>query len=245
MTKYRNEITEEDLFPKPPIINNPLKVQTLPDHTEIDFYLPENIGPVSDFIDFLRAVGDTRQNDNVTIHINSYGGDVVTALNIIDVLKTSPANIVISVEGNCCSAASMIMLAGNEWEIMPHSYIMIHSYSAARFGKRNEINASFEFDKKWLDGTFREIYEKFLTDDEIEKVLAGQDLYFTADECLERLDNYKKADMEKNELVQKIAQKYEKLINKEVEDVLGKYEKEHSKKPAKDEKIKTKITPVK
>lgn len=212
-----------------PIQNNPLRIQTLPDHTEIDFYMPAEIDGIEEYIDFLRAVTDARTNDEVTIHINCYGGDITTAFNIIDVLATSQANIHISVEGNCCSAATMIALVGDTWDIMPHSFFMCHAYSSFRFGKRQELNASSEFDKVWLDKSIREIYKGFLTEDELERLMKGEDFYFTAEEVVTRLNNYKKTEVERQELTQKITEKYQKLISDELTKELDKFDKSHEK----------------
>lgn len=220
----------ETLDPKIPIQNNPLRIQTLPDHTEIDFYMPPEIEDLEEFIDFLRAVTDARQNDEVTIHINCYGGDITTTFNIIDVLSTSQANIHMSVEGNCCSAATMIALAGDSWDIMPHSYFMCHAYTSLRFGKRQEVNASADFDKKWLDKSIRDIYKNFLTEEELDRMMKGEDFYFTAEEVVNRLNNYKKIELERQELTQKIVDKYQKSINAELTKELDKFDKAHTEK---------------
>lgn len=222
------EVVED--FRNPVQVNNPLRVQTLPDHTEIDFYMPPEIEGIDEFIDFLRAVTDARQNDEVNIHINCVGGDIVTAFNIIDVLATSQANIHISVEGNCCSAATMIALTGDSWDIMPHSYFMCHTYTSFRFGKRQEVNATTEFDKKWLDKSIRDIYKNFLTEDELDRMMRGEDFYFTAEEVVDRLNNYRKTELERQELTQKIADKYQKIINDELTKELEKFDKAHTDK---------------
>lgn len=220
----------ETLDPKIPIQNNPLRIQTLPDHTEIDFYMPPEIEDLEEFIDFLRAVTDARQNDEVTIHINCYGGDITTTFNIIDVLSASQANIHMSVEGNCCSAATMIALAGDSWDIMPHSYFMCHAYTSLRFGKRQEVNASVDFDKKWLDKSIRDTYKNFLTEEELDRMMKGEDFYFTAEEVVNRLNNYKKIELERQELTQKIVDKYQKSINAELTKELDKFDKAHTEK---------------
>lgn len=229
MNKRLNTYEVPDDLRQIPIQNNPLRIQTLPDHTEIDFYMPAEIDGIEEYIDFLRAVTDARTNDEVTIHINCYGGDITTAFNIIDVLATSQANIHISVEGNCCSAATMIALVGDTWDIMPHSFFMCHAYSSFRFGKRQELNASSEFDKVWLDKSIREIYKGFLTEDELERLMKGEDFYFTAEEVVTRLNNYKKTEVERQELTQKIAEKYQKLISDELTKELDKFDKSHEK----------------
>lgn len=220
-----NKIDEDSDDLAKAILNNPLRVQALPDRTVIDFYLPLVIeDDATAYIDFFRAIHDARSSDEVNLHINCYGGECATAFQIIDNLRASQATVNISIEGNCCSAATMIALAGDSWDVYPHSYMMIHAYSVLNYGKRNEINSRNEFDKRWLDDNFRLIYKKFLTDEEIEQCLDGKDFYFNSDEIIERLNNYKKDDVERELVTQKIVDKYQKLINDELTKELKKFD---------------------
>lgn len=216
------------------ILNNPLRIQALPDKTVIDFYLPLTIDDdPKEYIDFFRALKDARPTDEVVVHINCYGGECTTAFQIIDNLRATQASVTMSIEGNCCSAATMIALAGDQWNVMPHCRFMVHAYSKVDYGKRNEINASNEFDKKWLDGAIREIYKGFMTDEEIELCLEGKDYYFTAEEVIDRLNNYKKDDIEREQVTQKVVDKYQKLINDELTKELKKFDDAHTKEPTK------------
>lgn len=231
-TMINSQQDDEDL--KAIILNNPLRVQALPDKTVIDFYLPLVIQEDSkEYIDFFRALKDARSTDEVILHINCYGGECATAFQIIDNLRATQATVTISIEGNCCSAATMIALSGDQWDVMPHCRFMVHAYSKLEYGKRNEINASSEFDKKWLDNNFREIYKGFMSEEEIEKCLEGKDYYFTSEEVIERLNNYKKDDIEREQVTQRVVDKYQKLINDELTKELKKFDDSHSEKTEK------------
>lgn len=231
LNKRMNKIDEDTDDLAKAIINNPLRVQALPDRTVIDFYLPLVIeDDATAYIDFFRAIHDARSSDEVNLHINCYGGECATAFQIIDNLRASPATVNISIEGNCCSAATMIALAGDSWDVYPHCRFMVHSYSKLEYGKRNEVIASADFDRKWLDDNFRMIYKGFMTEEEIEQCLEGKDFYFTADEVIERLNNYKKDDVEKETLTQRIVDKYQKLINDELTKELKKFDDAHTVK---------------
>ena len=97
------------------VFNNPLVIKQNADSKIVDFYLTGEVGLVSEYIDFLRAVDDCKPGDQIQIHINNYGGYADTALNIYDALTKSDADVFVFVEGACASAASIIMLAGNGW----------------------------------------------------------------------------------------------------------------------------------
>lgn len=230
MTNLKSRSCEEiEIDNKNIIQNNPLRIRSLPEYTEVDFYLIGEIDDISDYIDFLRSISNLKQGDIVNLHINCYGGDVVTAFNILDVLQTTQADIKIFIEGCCCSAATFIALSGDSWEVMPHSYFMCHAYSSFQFGKKQELEASNTFNKKWLDNSIREIYKGFLSDDELERMMRGEDFYFNVDEVVERLANYKKSDIEKQELTQKICDKYQKIIQSELTKELEKFDRNNKK----------------
>jgi ATP-dependent protease ClpP protease subunit len=203
------------------VLNDPLKVVDTDQGRRIDFYLTEVIETIDDYIDFLRAIESCRAGDEIVIHINCYGGNTFVSMNIHDALLKTDANVKVCVEGICASAATDIMLAANEWEVSPHATVMVHSWSAILAGKWSEIKARFHFDEKSLEPQFRELYKDFMSDEEIEACLNGKDFWFNAEETIKRLEAYTKEDLKKQEKVQEITSKYEKIINAEIQKVIS------------------------
>ena len=212
----------DDLTNEPIIKNDVLQVRENDNRKEVDFYLIDIIDDIADYIDFLREVDSCRNGDLITIHINCYGGNDDVGMNIYDCLRQSPANVEVSIEGACCSCASMIMLAGNCWRVTPHAYVMVHSWSEGIYGKWHEIISKFNYDKSVFEKQFRELYKDFLTDEEIEDCLKGKDFYFDSDETVKRLNTYQKEDIKCDEAIKKITDKYSSLAEKEVNQYLKK-----------------------
>ena len=65
--------------------------------------------------------------------------------------------------------------------------MMVHSYSSWSTGKAHEIKAQVDFNEKFFDVLFKNIYKGFLTDEEIVEVIGGRDLYFDQKEIYKRL----------------------------------------------------------
>lgn len=65
--------------------------------------------------------------DEITVHINSYGGEVAEGLAIHNSLKNSGAKIRTVCDGFACSAASVVFMAGEERVMNPASLLMIHN----------------------------------------------------------------------------------------------------------------------
>ena len=85
----------------------------------------------------------------ITIKINSCGGDLYTGIAIHNAIKALNAHKTVIVEGIAASAASVIACAGDELNVYPGSMIMIHEVSAFLYDQydRNSLEktlSSFE-----------------------------------------------------------------------------------------------------
>lgn len=135
------------------------------------------------WFDILQSAGE---DDLVIIHVNSPGGYLDTAIQLITQIKTSDAQVVCQIESQCCSAATMIALACQGLICYPHAYMMIHTSSGCSFGKQSDIKRQEDFYNEWLDNFFKDIYKDFLTEKEIQDVLGGKDIWLNSDEVMER-----------------------------------------------------------
>jgi ATP-dependent protease ClpP protease subunit len=87
---------------------------------------PEEWGGVS--AKSVKAQLDT-MNDaaEITVRINSPGGDVFDGFAIYNLLAQHPAKINVKVDGWAASAASVIMMAGDTREVAENALVMIHN----------------------------------------------------------------------------------------------------------------------
>lgn len=137
--------------------------------------------------DCIETIKDAGQGDVVSLIINTRGGSLKTALAIISALEYTDAETVAIIEGEAASAGSLIAMHCQNVELNPYSTLFIHSESFGSIGKRSEVKAQVEFNLDWVENIFRNSYFGFLTDEEMDRVLAGADLYFDAEQILERL----------------------------------------------------------
>jgi ATP-dependent protease ClpP protease subunit len=154
------------------------------------------------YIDQFNTIRHAQEEDTVRIILNTRGGVLATALQFIRVMGESKAHIITSIEGDCMSAGTMIFLAGHEFEIAAHSSIMIHNYTGGIIGKAHEIHSQSDFQKQWATDFYNDIYDQFLTKEEIDLVLSGKDLYMTTNEAALRCDKLLTYREELAELIQ-------------------------------------------
>lgn len=157
-----------------------------------EFYLSGDIEPADEYIQWFDLIRYAGENDIIKIYINSYGGDVFTAIQFMRVLQETQASVVMSVEGACMSAATMIFMAGESFEVSEHSMFMFHNYSGGTIGKGGEMLDQLQHERKWSERLLKEVYEDFLTADEITAMLNNKDIWMDGHEVIQRLKKRKK-----------------------------------------------------
>tara|TARA_R110002072_G_scaffold100778_3_gene222014 strand:- start:4366 stop:5202 length:837 start_codon:yes stop_codon:yes gene_type:complete len=89
---------------------------------------------------FLRSIGQS----DVTVSINSPGGDFFEGLAIYNLLREHPAKVTVRVMGYAASAASVIAMAGDEIEMGMGSFFMIHNAWGVAIGNQHDLRATAE-----------------------------------------------------------------------------------------------------
>jgi ATP-dependent protease ClpP protease subunit len=93
----------------------------------------------------LEAMGEV---DEITVRINSPGGDVFDGLAIFNLLKEHPAKINVKVDGYAASIASVIAMAGDSVVMGVGSQVMIHNPWTFAMGEAKDFTKMAEI----LDG---------------------------------------------------------------------------------------------
>ena len=81
---------------------------------------------------------------DVTVWINSPGGDCVAAAQIYNMLKTYNGNVTIKIDGIAASAASVIAMAGSTVLMSPVSMLMIHNPMTVAMGNVKDMEKAIE-----------------------------------------------------------------------------------------------------
>ena len=76
---------------------------------------------------------------NITVWINSPGGDCVAAAQIYNMLMDYPHDVTVKIDGIAASAASVIAMAGTKVLMSPVSTMMIHNPATVVWGDAGEL----------------------------------------------------------------------------------------------------------
>ena len=83
-------------------------------------------------------------NGDITVWINSPGGDCVAAAQIYNMLMDYPGNVTVKIDGIAASAASVIAMAGTKVLISPVGMLMIHNPATLAWGDSGEMQKAIE-----------------------------------------------------------------------------------------------------
>lgn len=157
---------------------------------ESEIFLVDEITPQSanNLIQKLMYL-DSKDLGEITIYINSPGGEVISGLAVYDYIKIMKSPVKTVCIGDAASMGAIIFLAGEKREMLPHTRILIHDPSYGHLdvsGKKpHEIQRgvdSLNKVRKTLAEIISEKTNKGL--DEIYGITA-EDNYFTAEEAID------------------------------------------------------------
>lgn len=159
--------------------------------TKYDLFLVGYISHPVDCIEVLERLEEVGPGDTLNIHINSTGGSVATATTLINRIKNLDAKVNIYVNGECMSAATIILLGlydkASNVDIDPYTTFLFHTFRTNGGGKISDGKAAFEFLDKKREMIYEDLFSEILTDREMDEVSDGQEVYFLGTEISERL----------------------------------------------------------
>lgn len=133
---------------------------------------------------------DTATEDmTVDVYLNTPGGIIDSAFMIANAISTSKATVIGHLSGTVASAGTLISMACDELDLTPHLSFMIHNYSGGMQGKGHEMKARQKFTDDHLNDAFKSFYSGFLSDEEMDKVIEGTDLWMATEEVADRWRN--------------------------------------------------------
>lgn len=124
--------------------------------------------------------------DEITVRINSPGGDVFEGLAIYNLLAEHPAKITVKVDGYAASIASIIAMAGDEILMADNAMLMIHNPYTFAIGDAKEMRQQADVLDKVKDSLIKTYQAKADIDDETLSELMDAETWMDAGESITR-----------------------------------------------------------
>ena len=145
MKKFWNFIQNEDTSETELLFNGPISEDT---------WWGDEVTPAL-FRDELAKV-----SGNLTVWLNSPGGDVFAASQIYSMLKSHKGKVTVKIDGIAASAASVVAMAGDETWISPTGYLMIHNPMTCATGNKADMEKAIALLDEIKEGIINAYEEK-------------------------------------------------------------------------------------
>lgn len=151
------------------------------------YYLSEAIGEPGEYAELIHRIKTSAPNEVIYLHLNTPGGRLDTGVQLINAMQTSDAHVICSLESEAHSLGTLIFLAADEFIVHDNCMMMFHNYSGGMWGKGNEQVAQLAATVTWFESLARRVYLPFLSEEELTKILHGEDLWLQTDDIRTRL----------------------------------------------------------
>jgi len=112
----------------------------------------------------VKALGSVAK---ITVRLHSPGGDVFDAVTMYNILKQHKAEVLMNIDGEALSAASMLAMAGDEILMAKNAIMMIHDAWTIAIGPAEKMRRTAEMLEK-VNATIVRTYADRVTIDEAE-----------------------------------------------------------------------------
>lgn len=190
----QNEEDQEEIrFPFGELDKKPYKMYThASSQQHVHFYLSKGIGEPDQYVDMVYRIASAGPNDVIYIHLNTPGGQIDTGVQIINAMRNSQAKVVTILESTAYSLGTLIFLAGDELVVHDNCMMMFHNFNGGLIGKGNELVSELEATVKWFEALAKDIYIPFLTEEEFDQIVRGEDMWIQTPEIKARLERMMK-----------------------------------------------------
>lgn len=164
------------------------RIYSFPKGYSHTMYIDSPLESIEDWRTELEIIRSAQHEDDITIRIDSPGGNVNVATAFMGAISECQGHVKTVIEGTCASAASMIFLAGHSKQVSELGEILVHTASFGTGGAEHEVYDYVIHSRKQIFKLLDRVYSGFLTPEELDLVKQGKQHYMDSDEIVERLD---------------------------------------------------------
>lgn len=155
--------------------------------TTHEVFLDMDIEDPHKYRNLISLLINAQPNDRIHLYINSNGGNLDTAIAIINAMLVCQAEITGFIMGACHSAASIITMYCHSVHVFETAYMMIHTASFGNFGNTTTVKTQTDFTVEQVEKLLDDAYKGFLDSKEMKEVKQGIELWYDSEEIRRRL----------------------------------------------------------
>jgi ATP-dependent protease ClpP protease subunit len=158
----------------------------------LTIYLTEGISMPSEYNEMCHELITVPADWKVTLVLSNGGGYSHSAFMILDAMKQCKAPIHGLVKGSVASACTIITMGCDTIEVADFTEFMCHNYAHSASGTGSQVKEYVNFTDREFRKASKEIYEGFLTEEEIEDISThDKEIWLNKEQVLSRWPNKK------------------------------------------------------
>lgn len=132
-----------------------------------------------------RAFNLSQEPAPIYLHINSNGGDIMSAMSAVDHVRKNKIPVISVVDGVCCSAATFISVVAHKRLMYENSFMLIHQISSDGWGGTySQLEEEYNNCNLFME-SIKDLYKKYtrIPTKQLNEILK-KDLYLDAKTAL-------------------------------------------------------------
>lgn len=154
---------------------------------QVSVYIDEPVKHPAYYRKVADRISSLGEHDEVRLVINSPGGRLDGLVTLLDAMLQSSAKSTAVISGECHSAASILALNCDEIQVSPYASMLVHFISFGSVGKGSDVRDQVNHTLDYSEVLFRDTYSGFLSEEEMLQVIAGKEMWLSAQEIADRL----------------------------------------------------------
>jgi hypothetical protein len=149
---------------------------------------------------YMKPIVDAIENatEKVELTINSPGGYVVEALNVVNAIQKCKFPVVANIEVMACSAAAVIAMVCDEVYMQAHGILMVHNSWGAAVGNKHDFQEVIDR-MNAFDAAMHSALEIHCKDKEILAKMEAGDVWLLGKDAVNSFDNIELVEAPKRE----------------------------------------------
>jgi ATP-dependent Clp protease, protease subunit len=133
--------------------------------------------------DFNYLMKSVKEDEDIELEINSYGGDVFLGIDICNTLRSHKGNVTVTITGIAASAASIICMGADKIKAYSNTQMMVHNAWTIVAGNAKELRKAAE-DLESIGESVLASYTHRIDADTVKKLL-DEETYLSASKAVE------------------------------------------------------------
>lgn len=133
--------------------------------------------------DFNNKLKTVKDDEDITLEINSYGGDLFLGIDLMNTLRSHEGNVTVVITGIAASAASVIAMGADKVKMFSNTQMMIHNAWTIAMGNSKQLRKVAD-DLETVGESVLASYTHRVDADTVKKLL-DEESYMSASKALE------------------------------------------------------------